>query len=398
MSDRRMLRPAAKWLVFCVILIELTGFGIVIPILPFMAPMLGGDTRDIALVLVTYNVGSVLMAPFWGRLSDRIGRRRVLMLCLLGMSLSYVALALASTLPQLYFARALAGLMAGTMPVASALMADFSPPHQRARAMGLVGTAFGVGLVLGPVLGGLLAGDAQGFARPAWFACGLSLAAMLAAAVLLPVERKPATEAAREPQRADGVLQFIQRQEAWLLMAQFVCHTMAYSACIYLFPVWAHQLYDWGPHEVGLFFGGAGMVMIIVQGGLLGVLTQRFGLKPVLRSGAVVFASAMALGGSFTLLPWGPAALFCCFAGATLCLPVLNTIASSWVSAQARGQMMGTTAAAAAVGRILGPLTTAVWFEVFGFRGAWWMNALVVGLLLLLSLSPTRFAEDPFVG
>jgi len=128
------------------------------------------------------------------------------------------------------------------------------------------------------------------------------------------------------------------------------------------------------------------------------VLTQRFGLKPVLRSGAVVFASAMALGGSFTLLPWGPAALFCCFAGATLCLPVLNTIASSWVSAQARGQMMGTTAAAAAVGRILGPLTTAVWFEVFGFRGAWWMNALVVGLLLLLSLSPTRFAEDPFVG
>jgi len=144
---------------FGVVLLDLIGFGIVIPILPFLSPQLGADKLDIAFIIVTYAVGAGLCGPLWGRLSDRIGRKPVIMICLAGAALSYVMLGLASQLWMVYAARGFAGLMAGNVGVASAMMADITPPEKRARGMGLIGAAFGLGLVLGPVLGGLLAGD-----------------------------------------------------------------------------------------------------------------------------------------------------------------------------------------------------------------------------------------------
>ena len=156
--SRSAWRFPPEWLVFSVIVVDLIGFGILIPILPFMSPALGGDEMDVALVIAIYSLCAGIAGPFWGSLSDRIGRKQVLMVCLFGGALSYGMIGVASELWMLYAARAVGGVMAGSLPVASALMADVSAPHRRAKAMGLVGTAFGLGLILGPVIGGVLAG------------------------------------------------------------------------------------------------------------------------------------------------------------------------------------------------------------------------------------------------
>ena len=128
-------------ILFGVVLLDLIGFGIVIPILPFLSPQLGADKLDIAYIIVVYAVGAGLFAPLWGRLSDRIGRKPVIMICLAGAALSYVMLGLASALWMVYVARAFAGAMAGNVGVASAMMADITRPENRARGMGLIGRA-----------------------------------------------------------------------------------------------------------------------------------------------------------------------------------------------------------------------------------------------------------------
>ena len=176
------------WFVFLVIVIDLVGFGLVIPLLPFMAPSLGGDASDVAFIMITYAVGAAVIAPLWGRLSDRAGRRFALVLALLASSAAYVVTALSDTLFQVYLGRALSGLAAGSLPVATALMADLSPPERRAKAMGLVGTAFGLGLIAGPVLGGLLTGDSESFALPFYTAAAMSFIAAIFAFWLLPAQ------------------------------------------------------------------------------------------------------------------------------------------------------------------------------------------------------------------
>ena len=137
-------------ILFGVVLLDLIGFGIVIPILPFLSPQLGASKMDIALIIVSYAACSGLCGPYWGRLSDRIGRKPVIMICLLGSAIAYVLLANASELWMVYCARAFAGLVAGNMGVASAMMSDMTSSENRAKGMGLIGAAFGMGLVLGP--------------------------------------------------------------------------------------------------------------------------------------------------------------------------------------------------------------------------------------------------------
>ena len=174
------------WLVFLVIVIDLVGFGLVIPLLPFMAPSLGGDSTDVAFIMITYALGAALVSPAWGKLSDKSGRRQALVLALLCSCVAYIVTAMADTLWQVYLGRALSGLAAGSLPVATALMADLSPPERRAKAMGLVGTAFGLGLIAGPVLGGLLTGDSESFALPFYTAAVMSLVAAICAQTMLP--------------------------------------------------------------------------------------------------------------------------------------------------------------------------------------------------------------------
>ena len=403
----RVRQQSLAWLVFFVIVVDLIGFGIVIPILPFLSPQLGGTTDDIAFILATYSVAAAIVAPIWGRLSDRFGRRSILGLCLFGGAMSHFVLAIADELWLVYVSRAVAGMMAGGVPVATALIADASTPDQRSRAMGLIGRAFGIGLILGPVIGGVLARSETDFAVPCLVAGALSSLAGILAWLLLPAR---SSRSASVDASADGTTERVDNNpvnapERWLFIAQFGFHTCAVSAAVYLFPLWmAHDL-SWQAREVGLFFGLVGLVMVITQGNLLGRMTDRFGPLRVLRGAALCFSVSLALS-SLASGEWFMGALgLMVFSAATLCLPVLNTIASHLVGPAARGRFFGITASSAALGRIVGPLIAAMLLSQGGFSAAWMGTSAVVLMVVVWAFTlgrqlPTALPEgnDPAPG
>ena len=403
----RVRQQSLAWLVFFVIVVDLIGFGIVIPILPFLSPQLGGTTDDIAFILATYSVAAAIVAPIWGRLSDRFGRRSILGLCLFGGAMSHFVLAIADELWLVYVSRAVAGMMAGGVPVATALIADASTPDQRSRAMGLIGRAFGIGLILGPVIGGVLARSETDFAVPCLVAGALSSLAGILAWLLLPAR---SSRSASVDASADGTTERVDNNpvkapERWLFIAQFGFHTCAVSAAVYLFPLWmAHDL-SWQAREVGLFFGLVGLVMVMTQGNLLGRMTDRFGSLRVLRGAALCFSVSLALS-SVASGEWFMGALgLMVFSAATLCLPILNTIASHLVGPAARGRFFGITASSAALGRIVGPLIAAMLLSQGGFSAAWMGTSAVVLMVVVWAFTlgrqlPTTLPEgnDPAPG
>lgn len=392
----RTRQQSLAWLVFFVIVVDLIGFGIVIPILPFLSPQLGGGTDDIAFILATYSVAAAIVAPIWGRLSDRFGRRLILGVCLFGGAISHFVLAVADALWLVYLSRAVAGMMAGGVPVATALIADASTPDQRSRAMGLIGRAFGIGLILGPVIGGVLARSETDFALPCLVAGALSTLAGLLAWLLLPAGSTPVgSDETRNEDAADEESGAIRAPQRWLFIAQFGFHTCAVSAAVYLFPLWmAHDL-SWQAREVGLFFGLVGMVMVLTQGNLLGRMTDRFGPLRVLRGAALCFSASLALS-SAASGEWVMGALgLMVFSAATLCLPVLNTIASHMVGPASRGRFFGVTASSAALGRIVGPLIAAALLSQGGFTVAWLGTSVVVLMVVLWAFTLGRQLPSP---
>ncbi len=365
---------------FGVVLLDLIGFGIVIPILPFLSPQLGADKLDIAFIIVTYAVGAGICGPLWGRLSDRIGRKPVIMICLAGAALSYVMLALASALWMIYAARGFAGLMAGNLGVASAMMADITRPEKRARGMGLIGAAFGLGMVLGPLLGGLLSGEQPGFTLPCLVAGAMSLLAILAAAIFLP-ESLPSRKLPA-PRDADSIHALLRRTGNRLLVLQFGLHSTCVSSLTYLFPLWAGDMLGWGARQVGIVFGIQGAIMVLVQGGLLGWLVGILGELQLLRIAVTAFFSGLLAAAFADGLPLMLGAIFLAMTGATVCVPLLNTLVSHRTPADNRGRVLGTTSSVGSWGRVCGPLVAGANLAWLGYRGAW-LGAAAVCLVYL---------------
>ena len=371
-------------LLFAVVLLDMIGFGIVIPILPFITPRLGGDNLDIALIIAAHALGAAVAGPVWGRLSDRFGRKPILMICTLGAAAAYVFLALADTLWAIYAARALAGIMAGNFPVASAMMADVTPPADRARGMGLVGAAFGLGLVLGPLLGGLLAGAEGSFTVPCLLAALMSLLAVLAAGLFLP-ESRPGQR--RGDTHRHGLWQTLRASRARLLMLQYVLHSASISAVTYLFPLWVYALLDWQAREVGIVFGVVGALMALNQGLLMGVWVRLLGELSLLRVCIGLFLAGQVLA-LFAASAWAMVtALLLALGGATVCMPILNAMSSRRGRGEDRGRLLGVASAAASLGRVAGPLLAGALLTFGGFRVAWALPLAMVAAYWLWALS-----------
>ncbi|MCX2980278.1 MFS transporter [Halieaceae bacterium IMCC14734] len=362
-------------ILFATILLDLIGFGIVIPILPFMAPQLGADKLDIALLIVVYAAAAGVCGPFWGRLSDRLGRKPVLIICLSGGALSYVGLALATELWMIYLARTFAGLAAGNFGVATAMIADITTPANRAKGMGMLGAAFGLGMVLGPVLGGTLAGSDGSFMLPCIVAGTMSVAAIIAALFFLPESHGPQQRADHRAHHGSqptlSLLAMLTENGNRLLVLQFSMHTACVTAITYLLPLWVGDLLGWGAREVGIIFGAQGLMMAILQGLLVGPLSQWMGELRFLRTGVCIMLVGLIMAIFATTTVPMIAAFLIAATGGTFTMPILNSIATKRTPAMLRGRMMGTTSSAGSWGRVVGPLVAGAGLYFYGYPQAW---------------------------
>src|SRR5688572_20555634 len=213
-------------IIFVTVFIDLLGFGIIIPLLPFYAESFGASAFMIGLLATSFSLMQFLFSPIWGRWSDRIGRKPIILVGLMGSCLSYLGLALASSLTFLFLARIVGGIAGANIPTAQAYIADVTTPQNRAKGMGMVGAAFGLGFIFGPAIGGVL--TRFGPQTPMWFASALCLANFIAAWFLLP-ESRPADATSKNLGRMEAFRHAAKNPTLLILLSLFFLVTLAFS-------------------------------------------------------------------------------------------------------------------------------------------------------------------------
>jgi DHA1 family tetracycline resistance protein-like MFS transporter len=295
--------------IFCTVTLDVMALGLVIPVLPTLVlGFMGGDTAAAAQVFgvfaTVWAAMQFLFSPVLGALSDRYGRRPVILLSCLGLGLDYVFMALAPSLLLLFVGRVISGITSATIATASAYIADVAPPEQRARAFGMIGVAFGLGFVIGPAIGGLLGGfDPR---LPFWVAAGLCLGNVAFGWFVLPESLPPARRMAFEWRRANplGSLTLLRshRQLLGLAGVDFLGQ-LAHQVLPAVFVLYTLHRFGWGEAAVGLALAGVGISSAVVQGALVGPLVSRWGERRTLVAGLLLGAAGMAIYG---LAPTGP--------------------------------------------------------------------------------------------
>jgi MFS transporter, DHA1 family, tetracycline resistance protein len=394
----------AIFVLFLTVFIDLLGFGIILPILPLYAEQFGAKPNEATLLVAIYSLMQFLFAPLWGRFSDRYGRRPILLLTLLGSVIAYTGLGFANSLWILFLARSLAGIMAGNISTAQAYIADITTPINRARGMGIIGAAFGLGFILGPAIGGLLIGsdpDNANFHLPSLFAAGLSLLALLCALVLLPEslnsETRAKIQANRYRQRRLNFLQLSQRPQFCVLVGIYFLVSFAVAAMDSTLALWSKYQLNWGPQQTSYLFAFMGIVSTIIQGGLLGFLKKQLGEIKLLTWGIVGLGLGLLLIGligfsqslilllvAATLVAWG----------ISVSQPILNSLISQMSAPEEQGQILGIASSCSALGRIGGPIWAGVGFMRFGSSAPFLSGFLVMLVALTLSLRVTKSVSE----
>jgi len=348
---------------FMVVVIDVLGFGIVIPLIPYMAVQFGASPALNTWILAIYSFFQLLAAPLWGRLSDRYGRRPILLSSMLGACVSYLMLAFAHSLAALFVARALAGFMAGNLSAAMAYASDISQPADRARTMGAVGAAIGIGFMLGPLVGGLLAGEQlqrASFMGPALVAACASVLAMLLVLSLLPeshtAEQRGVDRANAPRARAWELLRRLPALR-WLTLATLLV-TFALSTLESIFAIWAMNRFRIGPRTVGMALFALAIVAVATQGGLMRRLAPRYGETRLAIAGILLLAAGVASVAFGAALPLVIVGMMACGLGAGLFNPSGLALASREALAHNRGAVMGTYQSGASLARVLAPLAS----------------------------------------
>jgi MFS family permease len=351
-------------------IIDTLGFGILIPLVPYMADRFGAAPELITPILGSYSLCQLIAAPLWGRLSDRYGRRPILMSSLAGACLSYVILGFARDLWWLLASRMLAGLMAGNIAAAFAYASDVSAPEKRAAAMGLIGAAIGIGFTLGQPLGGLLAGsDARSadFARPAIVSAALSVTAILLVRFVLPESHTPQQRREHPDEARRGSLKLLrERPPLAFIAAATLAVTYSQSILESIFAIWALHRYGFGPRTVGLLLFSVALPALLMQGGLVRVLAPRLGEVRLAGCGVLAYVAGLATLAAAASLPTTVAGLLMCGAGLGAYNPSAFALASRQARGHDRGAVLGTYVASASLARVLGPLTSGAIYTLLG--------------------------------
>ncbi|MGI8867429.1 MAG: MFS transporter [Mycobacteriales bacterium] len=343
-----------QWALALTVFIDLLGFTLVLPGLPFFTRHLGASGAGVGVAMAAYSLAQFVASPLLGRLSDRFGRRPLLLASLAGSTVSLALLALAPSLLWLVGARALAGAFGGSIGVGQAFMADLAAPEQRTRAMGFIGAAIGAAFVLGPGLGAAL--SPLGFPASCAVAAGLAGANFLLATAWLPRDQG----AGGRQRRAVGRL--LRSTAVAPLVSATLLSMAAFAGMEATFALLGQRRFGLGPAWVGAVLSAAGVVMIIVQLGLVAPLADRYGERTVAVSGVLLMGAGL-LALPIAPLPGCVAAVCLLAAGEGLFTPTSATLLTRAVPADVRGQVLGAAQSASALARALGPAAAGALFD-----------------------------------
>ena len=375
-------------ILFTTILIDFLGYSILIPVLPtFAKENLGVDAFGIGLITSFYALGLVLFLPLWGWISDRIGRRPVLLVSLLGTAVSFVLLAIAHSLAMALFARFLGGFFGASIGTAQAAMTDLTDESSRAQGMGVIGAASGIGVVLGTALGGLLGGIDP--LLPFYATAGVAALNFVLAAFALPESRPPVTREhswssfahAVVPEPLQAVANTRSKKQRFYLFL-FLHMFFAFSAIESMFPLFAAARFGWGETHTGLFMAAIALVLGGSQGLIVGPLSRRWTEISLTRFGLAMTGASIA---GLSLCHSLPALTFCSLGvalGAGIAFPAFTSLFSKVCGAHEAGAAMSRSQAMIHLGRALGAFC---WGWVFSGAGAG-PPFFLAGLTLLVAL------------
>jgi DHA1 family tetracycline resistance protein-like MFS transporter len=352
------------------LLLDVIGFGIILPVLPLLLQELtGGSLSEASLwggwLMVSYAVLQFFFAPLLGALSDAYGRRPVLLLSLGFYAVNYLLMGFAETLALLFIGRVLTGLSSATYATAGAVIADVSPPDQRAQNFGLMGIAFGVGFIIGPTLGGLL-GEWHERA-PFFVAAAFALANTVYGFFALKETLAPSLRRSFDWRRANPLGAFAQIRR-FPMLAGLVGALFLYNMGHHVYPTnWSFytlEKFDWTPRDVGLSMGFVGILMALVQGGLIRLVIPRIGSE---RTALIGFAAAAMAYVGIAFAPSGLMLYVWCLVSALsgFIMPSVQGMLSSHVPSNQQGELQGLLASVSSVGAIMGPLLMTQTFAVF---------------------------------
>ncbi|HEY2034881.1 MAG TPA: MFS transporter [Rhizomicrobium sp.] len=380
-----------------VMFINLLGFGIVVPLLPFYAKSFSAPPWQIALIFSAYAIGGFFGEPFWGRLSDRIGRKPILISTVTGNCLCYLALAFAPNVYVAFFVRLLGGMASGNGSVIQGYIADVSSPDDRSGRMSLLGAAYNIGFIVGPALGGLLAHPAAGHAG---FRIPLIVCSCLSAICAISISLFVSESRVRREH-------FTHQSNRWAVLGNAVTNPIirrlmavtflagcAFNGTEYVFGLWTQARFSWGPQQVGSAFAVVGVVAAINQIFLTGRLSKKYGEARMLAAG-------MALTMVFTALQassWETLTVIICLAaaafGQSVAWPNVSALISRNVDWEHQGQYLGLNNAIGALARLVGPMIAALAFSDLSVNAPFYVSALLVLPAIFLAWSARRIRHS----
>ena len=379
-------------IVFVTVFIDLLGFGIIIPLMPFYAETFGATALTVGLLMTSFSLMQFLFAPFWGRLSDRIGRRPVILIGLFGSAVSYLLFGLATSLTLLFAARIAAGIAGANIPTAQAYMADITTPENRAKGMGLVGAAFGLGFIFGPAIGGFL--SRWGYQAPSFFASALSLANFIAAWFLLP-ESRPRARQQGHRSRLDLLRYASSRPGLPQLLLIYFMVVTSFASFETTFALYSERRFSFSASTIGYVFAFVGVVLSVVQGFIVGRVVPRVGERRIVPMAILVLAAGLAI---VPFAPTVPMLLFACgllAVGMGFHSPSIMALISRRADADTQGGVLGLSQSLASLARVVGPAWGGWLYDAHGTATPYVSAAGLMGIAFIVSISAVGLAPNP---